>query len=231
MLLAVAEGDTAVGHGGELGVVGYDDEGLAVLVAEGEEELVELAGVLGVEVAAGLVGQDGHGAVHQCAGDGDALLLAAAEGGGLVGGAVVDLEFLQQLAGAGFGLTEGGAGDEGWDADVLQGGEFGQEVVGLEDEADVLVAEACEVFLFEAADVGVAVAEGAGVGTVEGAEDLEEGGLAGAGGADDGDHLAPGYLERDVAQDLQGAIAFVEVEGLDHISTPFKNTRSTLFSP
>ena len=43
---AVAHVDGAVGDGGQLLVVGHDDEGLAELVAEVEEELVELLLIL-----------------------------------------------------------------------------------------------------------------------------------------------------------------------------------------
>ena len=46
---AVAHVDGAVGDGGQLLVVGDDDEGLAELIAQVEEELVELLLVLRVE--------------------------------------------------------------------------------------------------------------------------------------------------------------------------------------
>ena len=69
--------DGAVGEGGELLVVGNDDEGLAETVAEVEEELVELLLVMRVERAGGLVGEDDGGVVDEGAGHGDALLLAA----------------------------------------------------------------------------------------------------------------------------------------------------------
>ena len=62
VIIAVLHHDGAVGHFGELVVVGYDDEGLAQLFAQQKENLVQLLGILGVEVAAGLVGEDDFGA-------------------------------------------------------------------------------------------------------------------------------------------------------------------------
>ena len=53
---SVAEMDGAVGDLGEGFVVGDNDESLAELVAQVEEELVEFGLVLGVEGAGGLVG-------------------------------------------------------------------------------------------------------------------------------------------------------------------------------
>ena len=74
---AIDEADGAVGEGGEAFVVGYYDEGLPHLVAEVEEELVQLGLVAAVEAAGGLVGKDDRGVVDEGAGDGDALLLSS----------------------------------------------------------------------------------------------------------------------------------------------------------
>ena len=68
--------DGAVGEGGQLFVVGDDDEGLAEAVAEVEEEAVEFLLIVGVEGAGRLVGQDDGRVVDEGAGYGDTLLLA-----------------------------------------------------------------------------------------------------------------------------------------------------------
>ena len=85
---SVAEMDGAVGDLGEGFVVGDNDEGLAELVAQIEEELVEFCLVLGVEGARGLVGEDDGRTVDEGTGHGYALFLTTGEFIGLMGGTV-----------------------------------------------------------------------------------------------------------------------------------------------
>ena len=63
----------AVAEGGEVRVVGDDDDGLATGVAEAEEEGVDFPLGHAVEVAGGLVREEDGGVVDEGAGDGDAL--------------------------------------------------------------------------------------------------------------------------------------------------------------
>ena len=84
--------EDAVGDLGGFGVVGDHQDGLVELAAGGAEHLEDGVGVLGVEVAGGLVGEDDGGAGDEGAGDGDALLLAAGELVGAVVQAAVDAE-------------------------------------------------------------------------------------------------------------------------------------------
>src|ERR1700722_2335130 len=74
----VADSDNAVGVLGDIWLVGYDDDRVAVGM-EVVEESHDLVAGLGVQVSGGLVGQDDRGLVDQGAGDGDALALAARE--------------------------------------------------------------------------------------------------------------------------------------------------------
>ena len=68
-----------VRHLGQFLVVRYDHEGLAELLAQVEEELVQFAGMGAVEVAAGLIGQHHARVVEERTGHGHPLLLAAAQ--------------------------------------------------------------------------------------------------------------------------------------------------------
>ena len=90
-----------------------------------------------------------HGPVHQGAGHGHTLLLAAAEGLRFMCGAVVYLHESQQFQGPLGSLFHGDTADERRDANILQGGELGQEVVCLEDESNMLVSEASQLPLFQ----------------------------------------------------------------------------------
>ena len=85
--LAVLKADLAIAEGGEVFVVGDDDEGDALTV-EFEEEIDDFGAGGGVEVAGGLIGEDNFGVVDDGAGDTDALFLAAGEVVGFEGEAV-----------------------------------------------------------------------------------------------------------------------------------------------
>ena len=95
--------------------------------------------------------------------------------------------------------------------DVLHAGQRGQEIEELEDEADLVAAQAGEVVVGQVGD-GLAVdADLAGAGTIEPADQIEERGFAGAGGPDDGDHLAARDLEIDRFERGHLALAVVDL--------------------
>ncbi len=70
--------------GGDVEVVGDEEEGGVGFFAEGEDEGEGLLGAGGIEGAGGFVGEDELGAVGEGAGDGDALLLAEGHFSGTV---------------------------------------------------------------------------------------------------------------------------------------------------
>ena len=69
--------------------------------------------------------------------------------------------------------------DIGGNHDILYRRELRQELVELEHEAEVLVAEVTQLLGGEGGGVDAVDAYRTGVGAVEGADDLQEGGLAG----------------------------------------------------
>ena len=77
--LAVAHGDDAVGGMGDGGVMGDEDHGVFALVMDAAEEVHDLGGVFGVEIAGGFVGQENGGFIGEAAGDGDTLALTPGE--------------------------------------------------------------------------------------------------------------------------------------------------------
>src|ERR1035441_1132268 len=85
--LSVAEADDALGVFEQARIVGGEDEGKAEAAVESVHQVDELGGVVRVEVGGGLVGQHQGGAMHDGAGHGDALTLAAGEQGGALLGA------------------------------------------------------------------------------------------------------------------------------------------------
>jgi hypothetical protein len=218
---AVADGDDAVGELGDVGLVGDDDDGVALGV-EIVEERHDLVAGLGVEVAGGFVGEDDGGLVDQGAGDGDALALAAGELVGLVHHAGAEVDGLEDGLGAGDALGGGGAVVDEGQLDVVQRGGAGEQVEGLEDEADLLVADAGEFVVVELADV-VAVEPVLALGRgVEAADEVHQRRLAGAGGAHDGDVLVVLDAQVDAAQGVDLLVAHLvglpEIVGDDDVA-------------
>ena len=64
-------------YAAEQGVVGHYDECLPERAVEVGYECEDFVAVPGVEASGGFVGEDDAGSVHECAGDGDSLLLSA----------------------------------------------------------------------------------------------------------------------------------------------------------
>ena len=136
--------DEAGGGGGGVGVVGDHDDGFAEFLVEALEEGEDFLGGGGVEVAGGFVGEDEVGVGDDGAGDGDALFLAAGELAGKWSRRSPRPTSLRAVAALFAALAAGEAGELEGEFDVFEGGEDGDEVEGLEDEADVVVAPAGE---------------------------------------------------------------------------------------
>ena len=93
--VAHVDGGIAVGRG--FRIVGDHQDGLAQPAVQIAQNVENRFGVLGVQIAGGLVGQENGRVVHDGAGDGDALLLAAGKLVGFVIQAVADAEQAQDL--------------------------------------------------------------------------------------------------------------------------------------
>jgi hypothetical protein len=124
-------------------VVGHHEHRGAALVRDLPEQLHHDAAAHAVERGRGLVGEDERGLVGEGAGDGDALLLAAAEHLGVRALAARHVEVLEQLARAPPALVF--AAELAGDLHVLAGVQEGGQVGLLEDEAQVAAAEEGEI--------------------------------------------------------------------------------------
>jgi glutaredoxin 3 len=130
-----------VGEAEDAAVVGDDDDGAVGVECGGGEEFHDgFAGGV-IEGGGGLVADDEAGLVHEGAGEGDALLLAAGE----LGREGVEAGAEAELVEEGLGAVHGGgafhAGGEEGHGGVFGGGEGGEQVVLLEDEAEVAATE------------------------------------------------------------------------------------------
>lgn len=110
-------------------------------------------------------------------------------------------------------------GDVVGDFDVAHGGESGEKVEALEDKADPGATHSSTLSVGEFGEVGAVDQDRAGGSAGETTEDVEEGGFTGPGGTYDGDELAGGDGEVDVAEggdfEFAGAVGFAEVLGQD----------------
>ena len=224
--LAIAQGDAAMGEGCDGGIVGDEDERCALPLVEVEEKVEDGLPVGGVEVAGGFVGEDDGGLEDEGAGESDALLLTAGELDGVVIGAVGEADGGEEGAGAGEAFGGGATGKLGvgvelvGEEDIFERGEGGDELVGLEDEAEGAAADGGELVFGEVGDGGAVEVDVAGGRGIETGEEAEEGRLAGAGGAHDGEELSGGDGEGDAFEDVEGAGAgaelLVQSRHLDH---------------
>src|SRR5215207_3010810 len=98
--LAVGQANRTPGPGGELEIVGDEDQRRAEVPVELRHEVDDRGAGACVEIAGGLVGEEHLGPSAEGAGQGDALLLATGELSGIVVAAVAQAHSLEQLAGA-----------------------------------------------------------------------------------------------------------------------------------
>ena len=117
------------------------------------EELEDRRARLRVEVAGGLVGEQDLGAVHDRARDGDALALSARELIGAVVLAPAQTDRGERLVDAAAPLDAPDAAEEERQLDVPRRGQARHQMEELEDEADLLAADAGELLVGERADL------------------------------------------------------------------------------
>src|SRR5579872_2632894 len=144
---AVAHHDLALGPVGDVLLV-RDHDDRAPLLIERPEHLHDLVAGCRIEVAGGLVGQDDLGVVDKCAGDCDALLLAARKLEGAVIQPLAQADSRRQFeAPVALGLADRrvtGTVMQG-QLDIFEHRVLGDQVIGLEDEAEFLIADVREL--------------------------------------------------------------------------------------
>ena len=133
---AVANPDDPEAARGDVGLVGDDHDGLAVAM-EVAEEFEDLVARLAVEVAGGLIGQQQRRLLDQGPSDRHPLPLAAGHLVGAVPHPVGQPDTCQRLGRAAAPFERRDARVDQRQLDVPQGRLAGQELEGLEHEADL----------------------------------------------------------------------------------------------
>ncbi len=233
---AVRDVELAVGPLRVLGAVGDHDDGRPRLV-DLFEEIHDLARHGRVQVARGLVGQDHLGIAGQHAGDGHALLLAARELRRQVAQTRREPHLGRGALDALLALLRRQAPVAQRHVHVVEHVEIGNQIEALEDEPDLLIADARHLAVRKPADVLVVEVILPLLEAVEETRDVEERGLARARRTGDGDELPFFHFQREIAQrpglHQSRAIDLGNVFHLQHgFSLPRAQRRtSTVFAP
>lgn len=212
---AVANDHRALGVLGHVGLVGHEEDRRAGRVEVGEQRQ-DLVARGRVQVAGRLVRQQQRGLHGERAGDGRALLLAARHLAGPAVALVGQADELEQLQRPALPLGAGCAGVDERQLDVLEQVEAGQEVEGLEDEADVDVARLGALAFVEAGYVSPAEEVVAARRPVQESENVHERRLAAAARPHEGHVLTLVHGERHALEGLE--LAAGEAVGLADVT-------------
>ena len=212
--LAVAQEDHAIGSRRSRGIVGDHDDRMPLLLVELAEDAQHLAARLRVEIAGRLVREHELGREKQGAGDRDPLLLAAAELRREMLDAVAQPHPVKQHARPLAHSRFAALGDNRGQGHVLLGGERGEQVEELEDEADVVAPQRGQLLVVQPLVVAAGDGDRPGGRRFEGPDDVQQGALPGARRSHDRDHLAGLDHEVDAIEGahLDRALAVMHVQ-------------------
>src|SRR6267154_4446961 len=204
---------------GDDGIVRDHQHGLAELFHQAVDQLHDFVGAFAIEVAGGLVAKQDGGVGDDGAGDGHALFLSAGELPRIV---IHALREANDAEGGFDVLAALGLGEfceQQRQLDVLKGGEYGDEVVHLKDEADMAGAPLGEFVAGHVRDFVASHGDAAVGGDVQAAKQIEQRSLAGAAGAHEADEVAFVDVEIEALQDLDffaaAAVSFVQSADLN----------------
>jgi len=205
-----AEHDDAIGEqDGFFNVVGDQEDGLGghgLVGPELEQFRAEVLGGEHVEGAEGLVHEENLRLDDEGAGKADALLHAAGELLGVSSFKAVEADGVKHLHAAGAALDGVDAASLKRGLDIFKDREPGEEREALKDNGDVDLGVGDGLFM------PIDMARG---GDGEAGEHAQHGGLAGAGGAEEGDDLSGDDGERGGGDDLDAVLAGLGVVLLD----------------
>ena len=150
---AVLHGHDSVGMGRQFVVMSHDDEGCSSRTVQLTEERKQGITGMAIEVARRLVGKDEVRLLHQSARDGNPLLFTAGEFPRLMMETFAQADFAQELCRFARDIRKIALLDHGREARILQGCEFGQQMVKLKDEPDPSISKFCLLLFGELEEI------------------------------------------------------------------------------
>ena len=135
---------------GDVQLVRHHDDGDGALI-ERLEDLDDFVAGAAVQIAGRLVGQEDGRTVDQRAGDGDSLLFAAGKLIGMMIGAAGQADEFERLQGSftSLAVADPSRRVEHRQLDVLQRRSARKQIEVLKDEADLLVADVCQLVVIQ----------------------------------------------------------------------------------
>ena len=210
--------------------MGDQHQGHAARRPSSEEKVGDLAALRLVEIAGWLVGEQDGRLGDQGAGNGDALLLAAGEFGRIVADSIGEAHRRELAERAVEGVAS--AGKLQRHRDILQGRHVGDEVEGLENDADCAAAEGGEGILAKAAEVGVGDSNPPAIRPFQAGHYHEERRLAGARRTDQAHRLPGRHRQADAPQDVDPRRASAKRQvDISERDDGFGQTGNTLYRP
>jgi hypothetical protein len=173
----------------------------------------------GVEGTGRLVGEQQRGPVDQRPGHRDPLTFAAGQPARVGAGVLLDAQHLHELHGAIRRFTPSGPGQLGRKLDVVRDGEIVEQIEELEHHADLLAAEPGQSVLGSLVDPLPGHGHGAFGRLVQARDEVQQRGLAAAGGTRHGKGLTllDGERERSERGRADGVVALGHAVQLDHL--------------
>ena len=159
-----------------------------------------------IKIAGWFIGEQQLRLHDQSPGEGRSLLFTAGKFQNFMVAAMTEFHLGQEFLCRVEHLLLTPAGNETGDHDIFQGGEIGEQMMELKDEAHRCVAKIRQFFWRAAQQWLVAVEHLSCAGQIEGAEDLQQGGFAGAGGTDNPCHFAGFNSQGNALQDAYGIL-------------------------
>ena len=151
--LAVGDMNLAAAFCGKFFVVRNNDKSNSLFAIEIKEKLFDLCASCGIEVAGWLVGENNFRVVYDCASNTDTLFLTAGKVVGFVLGFVVELDGLEGFHSATATFAAANASNLQRQNNVVKNVVICVHEEALENEAELLVAEAIELAVFKLAGI------------------------------------------------------------------------------
>mmetsp|Transcript_20438 Transcript_20438/g.48717 ORF Transcript_20438/g.48717 Transcript_20438/m.48717 type:complete len:313 (+) Transcript_20438:1186-2124(+) len=216
MQATAVEAQPAVGGLGRHVRMRDQQAGRAGLVRAAAQQGQHLGGMAGVEVASGFVRQHQARAVHQRAGDRHPLQLPARQ---LARHPCRQPAKVDRFQHGRHAAVVALAQQPQRQGDVVGHAEVGQQMEGLEDEAQVAAAQRGAGLVVQRAEGLPGQRDVAGVGLVQPGQAVQQRGLAAAGFAQQRDDLAGGEVQVDAGEDGRVAVGLGQPAGAQHRGT------------